>query len=91
MNKCYLLGQVCNEPNFEFLYHSSYISISSFTLQTSYGDYVQIIGYDDWADYIYRYIHIAQNLSIEGTVVSIDNSLFVQVNYIEIIKKNRNK
>lgn len=90
MNNCYLLGQVYDEPFFEFLYDSTYISVSSFTLRTPNNDFIHIIGYDDMADYVYRYINIGQNIFIEGCIKSINNTLFVKIVSIEKIKKNRN-
>lgn len=87
MNKCYLLGQVCNEPLFEFLYDSYNISISSFTLKIVDNNFLQIIGYDDIADYVYRNVHSDENLLIEGHLHSINNNLLIEIVSIEKVLK----
>ena len=86
MNKCYLIGEVITEPNFDFIYMSNHISICHFTLEMEYNNRIIVFAYDELADYIYQKISVNNLVCIEGLLSNINKKLSVQINNIEMIK-----
>lgn len=94
MNKCFIIGKVLNEPEFDFLYMDSKISISYFWIQlNNSNNIVKIFGYDENADYIYRCVKKGETLIIDGQIRCENKNIEIEANRIEkmVNKQNNDK
>lgn len=81
MNKCWLMGKIVVEPDFDFLYMKRNISIAYFYIELRNKSIIKVFAYDDIADYIYQNLSINQEVIIEGKIR-------IQDSLIEIEMKN---
>ena len=68
MNLCILLGKVISEVEFKFIINNKNKSIAYFNLELLDKSIVQVKGYNDKADYIYRKLKKGQNVIVEGKI-----------------------
>ena len=67
MNEVFLMGKVITEVKFDFVLKSKRIkSIVKFQIKTINGETINIAGYNELADYIYRKIKCGNNVLING-------------------------
>ena len=71
MNRCFIVGKVINNPEFDFLYMEKRISISYFCLKLNDDNIIKIFGYDENADYIYRNIKSGETVIIADAFLNI--------------------
>ena len=69
MNEVFLMGKVISEVKFDFVINSKKIkSIAKFKVETVNKQIIDIVGYNETADYIYRKIDIGNVVFINGTL-----------------------
>lgn len=85
MNKVFLLGTVLTDPTFDFLYKKKNMSISTFLLKTKKDNIIQVYGYDDNADFLYRNIIKGDNVLITGYLSSGNHNILVNISKIKKI------
>lgn len=83
MNKCFVIGKIIEEPNFNFLFNKKkHISIVKFKFKIlSNLSIIKVKAFDEKADYIYRFYSKNDYVIVEGWI---DNKLEIN---IELIKK----
>ena len=70
MNLCILTGKIISEIEFKFIINSKNTSIAYFGLELSNKSIVRIIGYNEVADYIYRYLVCGDRICVAGQINS---------------------
>lgn len=69
MNEVFLIGKVITEVEFKFIIHSRRISKVKFSIETiTDSGIINVVAYDEIADYIYRNISITDILIVNGYV-----------------------
>lgn len=86
MNKCWVIGKILDEPEYKFLYKSKNNSISYFKIKLKDNNVIDVFGYDDMADYIYRNLKKDDDVLIEGYLHSNRGKINLISITIEVIK-----
>ena len=80
MNLCFLFAQIITDLQYDFFYNSKkHISIIKFKVKEK-NNIINVIAYDDMADYIYRSFYKQDFICILGYL---NNSMYVNVLEIE--------
>ena len=89
MNLCFIIGKIISEIKYDFIIGSKNISIVRFNLKILEGSIINVIGYDNIADFCYRKLSVGDNIFLEGILNTKGN---IEINKIEIEKrKKKNK
>ena len=92
MNIVIISGTVVTEVDFKFIYDRyvtdkenaeryKHISVAKFKAKLLNGSVVEVYGYDNIADYMYRNLKVNDNLLIEGKLNSLGNIEIICLNY----------
>ena len=84
MNICFIIGKIISEIKFDFVIDSKKISIVRFKIELLYGVIIDVIGYDNIADFCYRKLNIGDNIFLEAILNTKGN---IEINKIEIEKR----
>ena len=79
MNRCFIMGKVISEPEFNFLYKSKKISISYLYIEFANKNVIKVFGYDEMADYIYSKIKKENFIYVEGEIRVNDRNMEIEV------------
>ena len=83
MNLCFIIGKIISEIKYDFVIDSKNISIIRFKVKILEGSIINVIGYDNIADWCYRKLSIDDNIFLEGMINTKEN---IEINKIEILK-----
>ena len=83
MNLCFIIGKIISEIKYDFIIGSKNISIVRFNLKILEGSIINVIGYDNIADFCYRKLNIGNNIFLEAILNTKGD---VKINKIEILK-----
>ncbi len=83
MNLCFIIGKIISEIKYDFIIGSKNISIVRFNLKILEGSIINVIGYDNIADFCYRKLNIGDNIFLEAILNTKGD---VKINKIEILK-----
>ena len=83
MNICFIIGKIISEIKYDFIIGSKNISIVRFKLKILEGSIINVIGYDNIADFCYRKLNIGDNIFLEAILNTKGD---VKINKIEILK-----
>lgn len=84
MNICFIIGKIISEIKYDFIIGSKNISIVRFKLKILEGSIINVIGYDNIADFCYRKLNIGDNIFLEAILNTKGN---IEINKIEIEKR----
>ena len=99
MNIAIICGKIISKMEFKFIYDRyknneekknkndeiyKHISIARCQLKLSNNSIIEIYGYDNIADYMYRYLKENGNILLKG---KLDNNMKINIEYIENTKK----
>lgn len=87
MNKCFFMGQIKEEINFDFLYGSKYISIAYTKLELLDKNIIKIYGIDNIADYMYQNFEKNDYIIMEGKIRIINKQIEVEIYKIDKTNK----
>ena len=82
MNLCFIIGKIISEIKYDFIIGSKNISIVRFNLKILEGSIINVIGYDNIADFCYRKLNIGDNIFLEAILNTKGD---VKINKIEIL------
>ena len=83
MNLCFIIGKIISEIKYDFIIDSKNISIIRFKVKILEGSIINVIGYDNIADFCYRKLNIGDNIFLEAILNTKGD---VKINKIEILK-----
>lgn len=66
MNKCFFIGKIISEINFEFVINNKNISIAIFKIELENKNHVTVKAYNDLADYCYSKLLKSDIIAIQG-------------------------
>lgn len=66
MNRCFLKGKVISDVQFEFMIDQNHNSISIFSIILQNKTEIQLIAYDELADFCYQKLKVEKIIFIEG-------------------------
>lgn len=69
MNEVFIIGKVVSKVEFDFVYKGIHISKAKCEIEISNKSKIEIIGYDNIADFMYRYVKTNKILFIYGYIV----------------------
>ena len=75
-------GKVIEEIYFKFIYNSKKISVAKTKLKLDNDSVILIKGYNDMADWLYRYVNIDDNIAVSG---KIDTKMEIEVEWVRIL------
>ena len=70
MNICFFTGKIVSEIQFDFILYSRNVSIVIFELELENKSIIKVKGYDEIADWCYRYLVKVDVISIYGEINS---------------------
>ena len=70
MNICFFTGKIVSEIQFDFILYSRNVSIVIFELELENKSIIKVKGYDEIADWCYRYLIKGDVISIYGEINS---------------------
>lgn len=70
MNICFFSGKIVSEIKFDFILYSRNVSIVIFELELENKSIIKVKGYDEIADWCYRYLVKGDVISIYGEINS---------------------
>lgn len=70
MNICFFTGKIVSEIQFDFILYSRNVSIVIFELELENKSIIKVKGYDEIADWCYRYLVKGDVISIYGEINS---------------------
>lgn len=82
MNICFLAGKIISEIEFRFILTGKNYCAVKFTLELFDGTFVNLLGYDDVADYSYRKMKNGDVIFCEAVLGEKD----VVVDYVELVQ-----
>lgn len=83
MNRCFLTGKVRREVQFEFMIDPNHNSISIIEVILTNKTQIQLIAYDELADFCYQKLKVGNRIFIEGYLKT-ENRVKIRL----IIKQN---
>lgn len=66
MNEVFLIGKVISNVNFNFIINSKHISIVRFNIKSLNGQIINVIAYDNLADFVYSKVNLNNLVFIYG-------------------------
>ena len=85
MNEYFGIGKVIRKENFKFVLNKNHKSRIAMTIKLIDANEVQIVAYDEKADYMIRNIFEGDVILIQGKLKSENNILIIEVKYVEKI------
>ena len=82
MNLCILHGKVTEKVDFKFIYNSKKISVAKTKIKLINESTITIKGYDDMADWMYRYVNINDEIVVSG---KIRTSMEIDIEWVKLI------
>ena len=82
MNECFIIGKILSEIRFNFVLNSKNISIVEFELEVNNKSIIEIIGYNEIADFCYSKLVMGDMVSIYG---KISNNMKVVISEIYLL------
>lgn len=70
MNICFIMGKIINDINFKFILNGKNDSIVNFKIQLLNNSVINIIAFNNQADYCYRNLKINDTISVQGMLNS---------------------
>lgn len=81
MNKIFLIGEIIDNIEFKFVINSINISVVNFELLTIDKQKIEVKGYDEMADFVYRNIKKGNKIAIQGNL----KNQYVEIEEINFI------
>lgn len=66
MNEVFLIGKVISNVTFEFMINYKHISIARFNIKSMNGQIINVIAYDNLADFVYSKVNLNNLVFIYG-------------------------
>lgn len=85
MNKCFVIGYITDEIDFKFILNGKHISIVSFSVKLSNNSIIQVIAYNETADFCYSHLKKEDIVLIEGRL---NFTMDIIINRITKLKGN---
>ena len=82
MNECFIIGKILSKIRFDFVLNSKNISIVEFELEVNNKSIIEIIGYNEIADFCYSKLVMGDMVSIYG---KISNNMKVVISEIYLL------
>ncbi len=76
MNEVFIMGKVVSKVEFDFIYKGTHISKAKCEIKLNNKSKIQIIGYDEIADFMYRSIKENQVVFLYGNIAK--NTIIVK-------------
>jgi hypothetical protein len=83
MNRCFLTGKVINNVQFEFMIDPNHNSISIIEVILTNKTQIQLIAYDELADFCYQKLKVENVIFIEGYLESENQIEIITIRKIE--------
>lgn len=68
MNEVFIMGKVVSKVEFDFVYKGTHISKAKCEIKLSNKSKIQIIGYDEIADFMYQYVRENEIVFLYGKI-----------------------
>lgn len=68
MNFCILNGKITEKIDFRFMYNSKKISVAKTKIRLNNDSIINVKGYDEMADWMYRFLDIDDSIMITGRI-----------------------
>lgn len=83
MNKCFFMGFVINNIDFQFIINGKHDSIVQFSIVLFNGSIIKIIAFDKLADFCYRKLKMDCLICVEGYL---NQKIEVVADYIKVYR-----
>lgn len=85
MNICIVIGKILKDIEFKFIYNSKAISIATCVIELIDKTQIEIFGFDEKADYMYRSLNIKDKIIVYGKLINEENKIKIMAEEIEKI------
>lgn len=80
MNLVFVMGKIIEKIDFKFIYKAKDISIAKTKMQLNNDSTIEIVGYNEMADFMYRKLNAQDRVFVYGELnVSIKGNLHIKV------------